>query len=597
MASTQSRSLSIAVGVALGIGIAAGLTVEAQRGAGGAAPGATAERDAGAEQAAKLAAKYKNFKPVTDAMLVSPDPADWINWRRTYDAWGYSPLNQINKSNVNQLQLVWTRPLGAGSSMQPTPLVYQGVLYVPQPYGIVQALDGLTGDELWRYQTKFEHNPDDIFSSRMRTLAIYDDKIIVTTNHAHILALEARTGKVVWDVTTADYKLGYRYTTGALVAKGKIVAGITGCERYKNDTCFISAHDPATGKELWRTSTVARPGEPGGETWGDLPLNRRAGSDVWITGSYDPKLNLLYWSTGQAKPWARVSRKTDGDTLYTNSTLALDPDTGKMQWYYQFTPGESHDVDDSFENMLIDYDGRQSLFKMGKMGILWELDRKTGTFRAGHDLGYQTLVEFDPTTGKVQYQDGMIPKLNQPLKYCPTAIGVRNWRSTAYHPETRAIYVPIHPSCSESSFGEVDENNVGNFYYYRSPKWTGWRPLGGFAHPASPNHRGHMVAMDMKSGRILWRHSTESSQGAAALTTAGGLVVSADTEGYLFVHDAASGQVLFQTRLMTAVQGFPVTYAIDGTQYLAVPTSNRAAMGGAALYVFALPASVRGAKR
>jgi alcohol dehydrogenase (cytochrome c) len=268
-----------------------------------------------------------------------------------------------------------------------------------------------------------------------------------------------------------------------------------------------------------------------------------------------------------------------------------------MQWYYQFTPGESHDVDDSFENTLIDYDGRQSLFKMGKMGILWELDRKTGKFVAGHDLGYQTLVEFDPQTGKVQYQEGMIPKLNQPIKYCPTAIGVRNWRATAYHPETRALYIPIHPSCAEGVFGEVDENNVGNFYFYRSPKWTGWRATGGFAHPASPNHRGHMVAMDIKTGKILWRHSTASSQGGAALTTGGGLVVSADTDGYVFIHDAANGKVLFQTRLSTAVQGFPVTYSINGTQHIAVPGSNRANMGGAALYVFALPASVRGVKR
>src|SRR3989442_1303171 len=191
----------------------------------------------------------------------------------------------------------------------------------------------------------------------MLTLAIYGDKIVIATNDAHLVALDARTGEVMWDQRVADAKLGYRYTSGPIIAKGKIIAGITGCEHYKDDICFISAHDPQTGKELWRTSTVARPGEPGGESWGDLPLNRRAGSDVWINGSYDPKLNLVFFSTAQAKPWARVSRKTDGDALYTNCTLALDPDTGKIVWYHQFTPGETHDLDDVFENTLIDYDG------------------------------------------------------------------------------------------------------------------------------------------------------------------------------------------------------------------------------------------------
>lgn len=436
-----------------------------------------------------------------------------------------------------------------------------------------------------------------MFPSRMRSLAIVGDKIIVSTNDAHLVALNARTGAVVWDHAVADYKLGYRYTSGPIIAKGKIIAGMTGCERYKDDVCFVSAHDPQTGREVWRTSTVARPGEPGGETWGDLPLNRRAGVDAWMPGSYDPRLNLVYWSTSQAKPWARLSRGTDGDALYSNSTLALDPDTGKIVWYHQFTPGETHDLDDVFENTLIDYDGRSSLFKMGKMGILWELDRRTGAFAAGHDLGYQNVVEFDPQTGRIIYQPDMIPKPNVPVKFCPTLLGVRNWRATAYHPETRALYIPIHPACNEGSFGEVTTDNVGNFYFYSSPKFTGWRSIGSSPHPASAELRGHLVAMDIKSGKILWRHSTRSTPGLAALTTAGGLVVGSDTEGYVFIDDAANGKTLFQTRLATSAQGYPVTYAIGETQYVAVPATNRGALGGAALYVFALPASDRGPLR
>ena len=564
-----------------------GLGAGAQRGT------ATPARAAAGDKPAP-SARFAKFTPVTDAMLINPDPADWINWRRTLDAWGYSPLKQINRSNVHQLQLVWARPLGPGNQM-PSPVVYQGVLYIPQPYGLVQAIDGITGDLLWEYQKKFEINPDDIFISRMRSLAIYGDKIITATNDAHLVALDARTGEVVWDQTVADNKLGYRYTSGPIVAKGKIIAGITGCEHYKNDVCFISAHDPQTGKELWRTSTVARPGEPGGETWGDLPLNRRAGSDVWINGSYDPKLNLVFFSTAQAKPWARVSRKTDGDALYTNCTLALDPDTGKIVWYHQFTPGETHDLDDVFENSLIDYDGRSSVFKMGKMGILWELDRRTGKFVAAHDLGYQTLVEFDPQTGEVRYRRDMVPKLDTRIKFCPDLQGIRNWRATAYPPETRALYIPIHPSCVEGTFGEASADQEGIFYFYQDPKKTGWRSSGSTPHPASPNYNGYLIAMDIKSGRILWRHSMRSRPGSAALTTAGGLVVGADTEGYVYVDDAATGKVLFQTRLATNGTGFPVTYAIDGTQYLVVPGANRGTSGGAALYVFALPAPARGA--
>ena len=226
-------------------------------------------------------------------------------------------------------------------------------------------------------------------------------------------------------MTTADEKLGYEYTAGPIVVRGKVIAGISGCGRYKDDVCFISGHDAATGKELWRTSTIARPGEPGGDSWGDLPLAFRAGGDAWITGSYDPVTNLVYWGTAQAKPWARAVRGTDGDALYTNSTLALDPDTGKMKWFYQHLPGESHDMDEVFENVLVDISGRKSLFKMGKLGILWQLDRETGAFIRATDLGYQTLVDVDQQTGKVTYRAGMIPQIGVEHRLVPEHRGIQ----------------------------------------------------------------------------------------------------------------------------------------------------------------------------
>jgi len=528
-------------------------------------------------------AQDRDFEPVTDAMLENPDPADWLSWRRTLDGWGYSPLDQINTDNVHQLQLVWAWQLGPGNS-QPTPLVHDGVMYIPNPGNIVQAVDAVTGDRLWQYTRERRTRPDrpDAPPSRgSRSIAIYGDKIYLNTSDAHIVALDAATGEVAWDHTVADRALGYRYTSGPIVARGTIVAGMTGCQNYKNDVCFISGHDAETGEELWRTSTVARPGEPGGDTWGDLPLMYRAGADSWIPGSYDPQTNLTYWSTSQPKPWARVSRKTDGDALYSNSVLALDPATGNLEWYYQFVPGETHDLDEVFESVLIDHDGRRSLFKMGKLGILWELDRTTGAFVAAHDLGYQNVLDVDPQTGQVTYRPGMIPRAGVELEFCPNFGGIRNWYASAYHPGTQALYIPIHPTCVTGVFTEL-EQEVGNNYYAN----RGWRSQGTTAHPDSPDHRGHLIAMDITTGEILWRHSMATRPRSAALTTGGGLVVGADTDRYLYIHDVANGDVLFQTRLPASVQGFPITYAVEGRQYLAVPVGGNRSN---AIYVFALP--------
>ena len=358
---------------------------------------------------AGVAAQERDVAPVTDAMLQNPDPADWLNWRRTLDGWGYSPLDRIDRNNVHRLQLVWGWQMNTGAN-QPTPLVHDGVMYLANPGNVVQALDAVTGDRLWEYRRDLDDVVESVLAPRSRSIAVYGDKVYLNTADAHIVALDRVTGEVAWDHEVADNALGYRYTSGPIVANGNVVAGMTGCERFKEDVCFISAHDAETGEELWRTSTIARPGDPGGDSWGDLPLLYRAGADSWIPGSYDPETNLTYWSTSQAKPWASVTRGTDGDALYSNSVLALDADTGELSWYYQFTPGETHDLDDVFESVLIDHRGRRSLFKMGKLGILWELDRDTGRFVAAHDLGYQDVLDIDQRTGAVTYKPEMIPE-------------------------------------------------------------------------------------------------------------------------------------------------------------------------------------------
>ena len=534
-----------------------------------------------------LAAEVKEFRPVTEAMLRNPAPGDWLNWRRTDSAWGYSPLEQINKQNVQQLQLAWSWSMDDSGAQEAAPLVYDGVMYLPNPRGVIQALDAATGDLIWEYRPgatpaaapsgrgggeqtdipRLAQRPasggSDLGRGIQKTLAIFDDKIFGTTNDAHIVALNARTGKVVWDVKTADDKLGYEYTAGPIVVRGKVIAGITGCSRYKDDVCFISGHDAATGKELWRTSTIARPGEPGGDTWGDLPLTFRAGSDAWVTGSYDAATNLVYWGTAQAKPWARAVRGTDGAALYTNSTLALDPDTGKMRWFYQHLPGESHDMDEVFENVLVDIGGRKSLFKMGKLGILWQLDRESGAFIRATDLGYQTLVDVDTATGKVTYRPGKVNEVGKEVDWCPSTAGFKSWRAMAFSPQTNAMYLPLSLSCEKATFGPTEKRVGGG--------GTGPVRRRDYKHPASDGNLGEFQALDIKSGKTLWRYRTPSPINTAALTTAGGLVFAGDWDRHVYAFDASNGKILWQSRLPTSAQGFPVSYLAKGKQYVAVP--------------------------
>ncbi len=542
-------------------------------------------------------AQVKSFRPVTDEMLAKPSPSDWLNWRRTYDGWGYSPLNQINAKNVAQLQLAWSWAMQPGNQ-QTTPLVYDGVMYLASPGSTVQALNAATGDLLWEYRREFPEQNRAQYSLRaIRSLSLYDDKIFLNTADAHLVALDARTGNVAWDVEVADPKQGFYYSAGALVVRGKVISGLQGCEFFHAEKCAITAHDARTGKELWRTRTIARPGEPGGDSWGDVASMYRAGGDMWITGSYDPALNLIYWSTAQAKPWSRAARGTDGDALYSNTVLALDPDTGRIVWHNQLLPGETHDMDEVFENLLVDNGARKSLFKMGKLGILWQIDRQNGRFVSAQDLGYQNLVRVDPSSGKVTYRPGMIPALGQVIDFCPSTAGFKSWRAMAYHPDTRAFYIPLLMTCEKGSFVEVKKVEGGG--------GLGQGRRTNYYHPESPDNLAQFVAMDSSTGRLLWTHKQRAPFNTAALTTGGGLVFVGDWNRYVNAYDVTSGKLLWQNRLTTSPQGFPITYAVGGRQYVAVPVGIGAASwgtgipielapeikrpsGGSAVFVFAL---------
>ncbi len=548
-----------------------------------------------------IGAQETGFEPVTQEMLRNPEPGQWLHWRGTQDAWGYSPLDQITTENVGQLQLVWAWAMDDTGPQEAAPLIHNGVMYLPHPGGVVQALDAANGDLIWEYQPDIEAEQQGSFGRGVqKNIAIFGDRIFAASPRATILALDARNGNLIWETQTADPALGYRYSAGPIIANGKLVTGITGCDRYKDDVCFITGHDPATGKEIWRTSTIARPEDPGGDTWGDLPLRFRAGSDAWIAGSYDPELNIVYWATAQAKPWARAVRGTDGDALYTNSSLALDPDTGELLWYYQYLPGETHDMDEVFESLLIDVDGHKQLFKMGKLGILWQLDRETGEFLEATDIGYQNLVDVDRETGEVTYREGMVPEIGVEINMCPSTSGFKGWRAMSYDPNTRALYIPVTMNCELATFGPVERVLGGG----------GVGPVKrvNTLHPYSDGNLGELLVIDVVEGDIMWRHRTASPINTAAMSTAGGVTFAGDYDRNVYAYNARSGEILWQTRLPTSAQGFPASYLVGGRQFIAIPAGTGGASwatmlprdlaphirrpnNGNSIHVFALPAA------
>ena len=566
------------------------------------------------------AAQDGTYSAVTDEMLHNAPQGEWLNWRGGDNSWGYSPLAQIDTDNVGQMQLAWSWALDNTGAVQAAPLVHDGIMFVPSPRGVIQALNAVNGDLVWEYRPVIPEITEEpalepgaprrrgaimpasafagVGRGVQKNIAIYSDKVFAATENASIVALDASTGVLVWETQVADPTLGYHYTAGPIVASGMLVTGITGCTRYKEDVCFITGHDPTTGEERWRTSTIARPGEPGGDTWGDLPLQFRAGGDAWMSGSYDPDLNLVYWGTAQAKPWARAVRGTDEAALYTNSTLALNPDTGEMVWFFQHLPGETHDMDEVFESVLIDVGGQKSLFKIGKLGILWQLDRETGEYINATDLGYQNIVNLDTVSGQITYRDGLIPVIGQQLDMCPSTSGFKSWRSMAYHPETSALYIPITLNCELATFGPTERELGGG--------GTGPVRRINYLHPDSDGNLGELLAVDVPSGEVKWRYRSRAPINTAALTTAGGLVFAGDWNRYIYAFDADNGNILWQSRLTTSTQGFPMSYMVDGRQYVAVPVGLSGASWssmlpndlapelkrprtGSAIHVFALP--------
>lgn len=509
----------------------------------------------------------RNTAPVTDSLLWDPPDRDWLSWRRTLDALGYSPLRQIDRSNVHRLTLAWSRSLTPGTNGI-TPLVHDGVMFL-NASGNVLALNAATGETLWEFSG--DSTPSTrVPLSQPRTIALYADNVYVPTLNGHMLGLSAHSGTLLWDHAIFTPQAELELTSGPLAIRGKVIQGVAGCvaEDHRGG-CYIVALDAETGQEKWRVNTIARPGQPGGDSWNGADIGDRYGGSVWITGSYDPELNLVYFGTGQTYkvttlllPNAR--RGDSSDALFTDSTLAIDPDTGKLVWYYQHLAGDVWDMDWAFERTLITLKGsagpQRVVVTGGKPAIFDALDARTGKYLFSTDLGLQNLVQStDPHTGARRINPAAQFGPGRMSVICPYAGGARSWPSTSYDPVTGFLFVPMVEDCMK--MGLVRDKSADK----------GWAWYGEhIRRPDSDGNTGRLSAIDLQGRRLAWTNRRRAPQSSATLATAGGLVFEGSSDRSFRALDSRTGKKLWEIVLNEPPNGYPISFGVKQTQYVAI---------------------------
>jgi alcohol dehydrogenase (cytochrome c) len=509
------------------------------------------------------------------------EPQNWLTYSGSYKSWRYSALDQIRTGNASSLELKWVYQLNAIDKFEATPLVVDGVMYFTQPPSDVIAVDGKTGRAFWTYRYTLSGNVSVCCGRVNRGLAILGDTLFLAALDGNLVALDAKTGKEVWRTRVVDPSLGYSLTMAPLVVKDKVILGPAGGEFGIRG--FLAAFDARTGKEAWKFQTIPGPGEAGHETWaGDAW--QHGGGPVWLTGSYDPELNLIIQGVGNPSPdWNPTVRP--GDNLYASSVIALDADTGKLKWHYQFMPNDAWDWDAMQTPVIVDAEWqgqpRKLLYWANRNGVFYVLDRTNGKFLSGKPFAKVTWLAGFDENGRPKLQPNSLPTAEGTLLY-PGVQGATNWYAPSYSPRTGLFYLSVWADYysvyqeGEAEYVPGRRFNGGNI---RQPLAFGRNTT---LLPNEEQGYGALKALNPKTGETVWQVKFADLTEGGVLTTAGDVVFTGNREGYFQAFDARDGKLLWKASLGGYIAAGPVTFSVDGKQYVAVAA-------GHGMFVFGLP--------
>ena len=502
--------------------------------------------------------------PVTSERLLkaSEEPENWLMYSGQYNSQRHSRLTAIDKSNVDQLEVKWVKQLETLADVETTPLVVDGVMYLTQSPSNVFALDASTGSQFWSYEHRLPEKLSLCCGRQNRGVAILGETLFLGTLDAKLIALDAKTGTVQWETQSADPNTGYSKTAAPLVIGDKVISGIAGGEYGIRG--FLDAYDAETGELAWRFYTIPGEGEPHNDTWEDDSW-KTGGAPTWITGAYDPELNLVYWGTGNPGPdWNGETR--EGDNLYSDSVVALDADTGELRWHFQFTPHDVHDWDATQIPILIDieFDGRPRKLMLfpNRNAFFYVLDRVTGEFLRGTPFAKQTWAERIDENGRPIRIPGMFPSEEGVLVY-PSVNGAANWWSNTYSPRTELLYVVTYDGADTFFIGE-DEYVPGEMF------------LGGAPERLVPQetYASMIRALEPRTGDTRWEFPLQPKTQSGLLSTASDLVFGGSVDGYFYALDAVNGTELWRMNVGGNVKAAPISYMVGNVQYVTIAAGN-----------------------